>query len=75
MRKLTAIAAAVLGLAWLAGSVAMAQQAPIVWDAKNYTGLVDATAPDTIPIGTEITVSNWQQYKRLFCRFRFRQPI
>ncbi len=39
MRKLILIAAAVLGLAWLAGSAAMAQQAPIVWDEQNYKGM------------------------------------
>ena len=64
MKKLAAIMGTALALAWAFRAVSIAAQGPFDWDAKNYTGMVDATAPDTIPIGTKITVSNYQQYKR-----------
>ena len=64
MKKLLGILGIGVGLAWLLCSASMAAEGAFVWDEQNYKGMIDATAPDTIPIGTQITVSNWQQYKR-----------
>ena len=33
------------------------------FDPANYTGLVDASSAETVPVGTRITVRNWQQYR------------
>jgi hypothetical protein len=45
---------------WLAGSAAVfAQQ----FDRSAYNQLVDASAPDTIPPGTKITLQNWAEYE------------
>jgi hypothetical protein len=62
MKKLLAIVGIGASLSWFLCSAAVA--GPISWDASNYTGMVDASSSETIPVGTQITVSNWQQYKR-----------
>ena len=43
---------------------AFAQDNQLKFNPQNYTSLVDATSPDTIPVGTKITAQNWQQYRR-----------
>lgn len=52
----------VLLLAVLAGA-AYGQSTPGSLDATAYRSLVDADSSQTIPPGTRISVSNWQQYK------------
>jgi Protein of unknown function (DUF1329) len=49
--------ALVLGLCGLSS-------AQLTYDVANYKALADADSNDTIPVGTKITVHNWQQYKR-----------
>jgi hypothetical protein len=34
------------------------------FDLANFKALADDPSPDTIPIGTKITLQNWQQYKK-----------
>ena len=48
-------------LAFATSGVALAQ---IKFDAAAYQGLADANSSQTIVLGTQITLSNWQQYKR-----------
>ena len=43
---------------------AVTARAEMVFDEANYKALVDDTSSDTIPIGTKITLQNWQQYKK-----------
>ncbi|HEV3115134.1 MAG TPA: DUF1329 domain-containing protein [Candidatus Binataceae bacterium] len=50
-----------LALAWMLPGLAHAQ---FVFDPVNYTTLADADATDTIPVGTRITLQNWQQYRK-----------
>lgn len=38
--------------------------AEMLFDESHYKALADDTSPDTIPIGTKITLQNWQQYKK-----------
>jgi hypothetical protein len=38
--------------------------APVVLDPANYTSLVSADSPETIAPGTQITLANWQHYRR-----------
>lgn len=33
------------------------------FDSANYTGLVDASSAETVPVGTQITLRNWRQYR------------
>ncbi len=54
------IALSMLGMAWL--SAARAQS--ISYDPAGYQSMVSGLSADTIPVGTHITVHNWQQYKR-----------
>src|SRR5580692_4348289 len=58
MRK--SICSIALAMLMASGTAAMAQQ----FDRKAYDEMVDASSPDTIPSGTQITVHNWTQYKR-----------
>src|SRR5215469_6924307 len=39
-------------------------QAQIRFDAAAYQALADANSGQTIPVGTQITLSNWQNYKQ-----------
>jgi hypothetical protein len=39
-------------------------RAQLTFDASYYTGLADANSSQTIPPGTKITLSNWQQFKQ-----------
>src|SRR5579859_6973999 len=60
--SLTGVLLAGLSLsAWLSSS-AMAE--PVRWDQASYAQLVAADSPDTIPPGTKINMSNWQNYKK-----------
>src|SRR5260370_11754743 len=34
------------------------------FDASNYTALADAGSVENIPVGTRITLRNWQQYRK-----------
>src|SRR5262245_37275858 len=43
------------------GGLANAQ---LSYDVANYKALADADSTDTIPVGTKITLQNWQQYKK-----------
>jgi hypothetical protein len=43
---------------------ALAQVAQLKFDPQAYASLVDADSPDTIPVGTKITLQNWQKYRR-----------
>ncbi len=38
--------------------------APVVFDPANYTALVSSGSSETIEPGTQITLQNWQHYKR-----------
>ncbi len=49
-----------LAVAWMRPASAHAQ---FRFDPANYTGLVDASSAETVPVGTRITVRNWQQYR------------
>ncbi len=40
-----------------------AASAEMVFDEQRYKALVDDSSPDTIPVGTKISLQNWQQYK------------
>lgn len=42
---------------------AVTARAEMLFNEANYKALVDATSSDTIPLGTKITLQNWQQYK------------
>src|SRR5690348_8327793 len=44
--------------------IASAAQAEIKYDPANYQATVSSDSPDTIPPGTNITLQNWQQYKK-----------
>jgi guanyl-specific ribonuclease Sa len=58
--KAMAVAAAFLLLALLTmGGTAGAQQA---YDASTYTSMAEPT--ESIPVGTKITIQNWQKYQR-----------
>ena len=35
----------------------------MVFDEQRYKALIDDSSPDTIPVGTRISLQNWQQYK------------
>ncbi len=48
----------------LALSAAGAAQAQIKWDEANYGAMAKADSTETIPPGTQITLQNWQQYKK-----------
>jgi len=39
-------------------------RAQVTYDVANYRALADADSSETIPVGTKITVNNWQQYKK-----------
>jgi len=39
-------------------------QAQVTFSEDAYRQLADADSPDTIPVGTKITLQNWQQYKK-----------
>ena len=39
-------------------------QAQIKFDAAAYQALADASSTQTVPVGTSITLANWQQYKQ-----------
>jgi hypothetical protein len=54
--------AVVCGLSWFLGSTALAQI--VAYDPAAYRDLVAADSPETIPPGSQITLSNWQQYRR-----------
>src|SRR5260370_40611604 len=45
---------------WLWGSAG----AQLTYDVANYKALADADSAETIPVGTKITLQNWQQYKK-----------
>ena len=45
-------------------SVAGIARAQMKFDPGAYTALADADSSDTIPVGTQITLQNWQQYKK-----------
>jgi len=48
----------------LAIGIVGAAQAQINYDPANYAAMVSADSSDTIPPGTQITLQNWQQYKK-----------
>jgi hypothetical protein len=60
MRGLMLIA----GLAAFISLSTRVAQAQIVFSEDAYHQLADADSPDTIPVGTKITLQNWQQYKK-----------
>jgi len=39
-------------------------QAQVAFSEDAYRALADADSPDTIPVGTKITLQNWQRYKK-----------
>src|SRR5690348_18487255 len=39
-------------------------RAQLTFSEDAYRQLADADSPDTIPVGTKITLQNWQQYKK-----------
>jgi len=39
-------------------------QAQVTFSEDAFHQLADADSPDTIPVGTKITLQNWQQYKK-----------
>ena len=43
---------------------ARAASAEMMFDESHYKALVDDTSTDTIPLGTKITLKNWQNYKK-----------
>jgi uncharacterized protein DUF1329 len=43
---------------------ALAQTNQMHFDPQAYAALADADSPDTIPVGTKITLQNWQKYRR-----------
>jgi hypothetical protein len=51
-------------VAWWALSGMVAAQTRIPFDPDSYTALAPAGSADTIAPGTNITLQNWQQYKR-----------
>jgi hypothetical protein len=61
MQSRTLVTVVALLASALIGTAASAQ---IHYDAKAYQQLVDADSKATIPPGTRITLSNWQQYRR-----------
>ncbi len=48
----------------MAVGVAGVARAQMKFDPGAYTALADADSSDTIPVGTQITLQNWQQYKK-----------
>jgi Protein of unknown function (DUF1329) len=46
----------------LASMVPVSAHAQFRFDPANYTGLVDASSAETVPVGTAITVRNWRQF-------------
>ena len=61
MVRMVAAVAFAIGLVSAAG-VVLAQ----TFDLNAYKALVDANSPETVPVGTVITVHNWQQYRNFF---------
>jgi hypothetical protein len=41
-------------------------RAQLTFSEDAYRQLADADSPDAIPVGTKITLQNWQQYKKFF---------
>ncbi len=39
-------------------------RAQVLFDAAAYKALADATADETIPVGTKISADNWKQYRK-----------
>jgi hypothetical protein len=62
MRRLV-LAEAICAL-MVIGATSGPARAQIKFDAAAYQGLADASSSDSIPVGTQITVANWQQYKK-----------
>jgi Protein of unknown function (DUF1329) len=58
----TVAAIATFSLLWLAAS-AMAAAPYMFEDGARYKAEVDASSPQTIPPGTQITSANWRQYQ------------
>ncbi len=54
----------VLALVWFTGGFAAAQTPQWPYDIRAYQAMADADSPDTIQPGTQITLENWQQYKK-----------
>jgi len=57
-----ALCLGVCGLLVIAG--AWPARAQIRFDASAYQGLADANSSQSIPVGTKITLANWQNYKQ-----------
>src|SRR5271166_1173378 len=53
-----------LGIFCALSMAAVTARAEMVFDEANYKALADDPSPDTIPIGTKITLQNWQQYQK-----------
>jgi hypothetical protein len=66
MKHLSALSVLLSSLAVLLVSVLMPLRAAaqVKFDVHEYQALVDADSPETIPVGTRITVDNWSKYKR-----------
>lgn len=54
----------VWSMVWCAAAVAAHAQVIPKFDPANYATLASADSAATIPIGTKITLQNWQQYRQ-----------
>src|SRR5271155_3217620 len=64
MRTRSLIVLGSLAIFCVLSVAAVTARAEMVFDEANYKALADDPSPDTIPIGTKITLQNWQQYKK-----------
>lgn len=50
-----------MAVMWMLPGLADAQ---FMFNPVNYTAMADAGSPATIPVGTQITLRNWQKYRK-----------
>ena len=62
IRGLMAIVGLAVALIYLLNPAAA--RAQVSFNEDSYRQLADWSSPDTIPVGTKITLQNWQQYKK-----------
>src|SRR5215472_10707103 len=54
----------VLGLSLLICISPLQSRAQVKFSTQQYAQLADESSSATIPVGTKVTVQNWQQYKQ-----------
>jgi hypothetical protein len=63
-REKSYLVGVLVGLLLLMSWSSLARAQAVLWDNGMYESLASADSPDSIPVGTKITMQNWQQYKK-----------